>query len=66
VKRAAFRAALAILDGCLRVVPTPAELIRERARSYAGLGDTRQNAADWAEFGRRSRLYNRMPPPLPY
>jgi len=64
--RAAFRDALAILDDCLRLAPHRAELIRERARSYAGLGDTQRSAADWAEFRRRSPLYHRMPAPLPY
>jgi non-specific serine/threonine protein kinase/serine/threonine-protein kinase len=64
LSRAKFRAAFEIADAALREAPSRVDLLRERARAEAGLGDAQRSEADLAEFHRRSPL-NRRPFPSP-
>ena len=51
----------ALIDAPLELQPGRAELIRERARAWAGVGEKAKSEADWAEFRRRSPNFARKP-----
>lgn len=56
-----FRRALDLIPSALQAAPSRADLIRERARAWAGLGEKAKSDADWAEFRRRSPQFLRPP-----